>query len=353
MLEQQAKQIAGQVRSAMAAGQTLAIQGAGSKSFYGHAISTDSSLALQPYRGIISYEPSELVITVAAGTPISEVESALHEQKQHLPFEPPVFNASATIGGMIAAGLSGPARPWAGPVRDYVLGIRCINGRGEILRFGGQVIKNVAGYDISRLLTGSLGTLAVILDVSIKVLPKPEKELSLVADMDQQSAEQFLREWSAKSIPLSGVSYYQQQLRLRLSGYAAAVSETAKKMGLGQENNLDYWQALRHQTHEFFNQQKPLWRISIPPMLRSFAFADDDLIDWAGGLHWVTTSIAADELRKQVSDLGGHACLYYANDDATPRFHPLSAVNLQLHQRIKQALDPAGIFNPKKMYREL
>jgi len=261
-------------------------------------------LDVTPCRGILDYDPSELVITAAAGTPLPELEKILAGHNQFLPFEPPCINENSTLGGVIASGLSGPRRPWTGPVRDYVLGVTCINGRGEILRFGGQVIKNVAGYDLSRLLTGSMGTLAVILDVSLKLLPKPACEVSLVEEMPMDKAFEFIQSWSLKPVPLSGACYFQGKLRIRLSGFEAAVLKTLRDMGLQQEENTDYWTQLRHQRLDFFQSQKSMWRISIPPLTRGVEDTGECLIDWGGALYWVKTNTAADELRQAVESVG-------------------------------------------------
>lgn len=269
-----------------------------------------------------------------------------------MPFEPPCINENSTLGGAIASGLSGPRRPWTGPVRDYVLGVTCINGRGEILKFGGQVLKNVAGYDLSRLLTGSMGTLAVILDVSLKLLPKPACEVGLIEKMSMDKAFELIQSWSLKPVPLSGACYFQGILRIRLSGFEAAVLKTARDMGLQQEGNTDFWTQLRHQKLDFFQSQNSLWRISVPPLARGLDVTGECLIDWGGALYWLKTNTAADELRQAAQSVGGHATLYHAGNLDAPRFHPLSNGVLRLHQRIKSAFDPAGILNPGKMYSE-
>lgn len=310
-------------------------------------------MSLGDYTGVISYEPSELVLTAAAGTSLVEIESLLEQHNQCLPFQPPCFDPRSSIGGAIASGLSGPARPWSGALRDYVLGISCINGRGEQLNFGGQVIKNVAGYDVSRLLTGSLGTLAVILEISIKVLPKPEFEKALIDSMPLHEAVEFINSWNVKAVPISGISYYQGQLRVRLSGYESAVLKTSQEMGLQDDPDPGFWHALRHQTLDFFATEEKLWRVSLPPSEIEFEMQGERLIDWAGGLHWIKTQQAAESLRSTVASLGGHATLYRSDEDIIGRFHPLNTLHMKYHKNIKQAFDPAGIFNPGIMYKDM
>jgi glycolate oxidase FAD binding subunit len=337
------------VRAACAARTPLVIRGGGSKDFYGNPCKGEP-LDVTSCRGVVSYDPSELVITVAAGTPLMEVEQTLAAAHQYLAFEPPVHNEHATIGGAIATGLSGPRRPWTGPARDFVLGVDCINGRGERLKFGGQVIKNVAGYDVSRLLTGSLGTLGVILDVSLKVLPQAETEISLIADMPLDRARKFIQDWSGRPVPISGACYYQGNLRIRLSGYESAVMHTATVMGLTPEENTSFWQQLRHQSLDLFTTGGPLWRISLP--VTATAPEDFQLMDWGGALYWSKTDMPAERLRDRVKSLGGHATLYRDNGLNVPRFQPLDNGLLALHQRLKAALDPSGILNRGRMYSE-
>lgn len=340
-----------QVRDACARRLPLKIQGGDSKSFYGNPCEGDV-LDTTVFRGITSYEPTELVITAAAGTPLREVEKVLAEQGQYLPFEPPAHSAKATIGGAIASGLSGPRRPWTGSVRDFVLGVKCINGRGELLKFGGQVIKNVAGYDVSRLLTGSLGTLAVITEVSLKVLPKPETELALLGEMSLQEAREFMQNWSRRPVPLSGASYYQGRLRIRLSGYDTAVRHTASDMGLGIEPNLAFWEALRHQAIDCLQAEGPVWRISVPSTTDGLQADEFEVMDWGGALYWSLTATPAETLRERIRAMGGHATLYRDKTNNAPRFQPLSPGLLALHKRIKAAFDPVGILNRGRMYPE-
>ncbi len=343
------QQLADQVRSACSAATPLVIRAGDSKAFYGQPV-TGEALHIDAYRGVLDHDPSELVLSAAAGTPLKEIEDTLAAQGQFLPFDPPAHDDRTTLGGIIATGLSGPRRPWTGPVRDYVLGIRCINGRGQILKFGGQVIKNVAGYDVSRLLTGSMGTLAVILEVSLKVLPRPAFELGLIAEMPLAKARDYIQHWSLRPMPVSGACYYAGRLRLRLSGYEQAVRKVAAESGLQQDDNLDFWNNLRHQRLAFFRSEGPLWRVSLPARHMTFDWPGERLIDWGGSLHWINTDTNAEELRNAVAAAGGHATLYHAGGIEAPRFHPLPAALMQLQRRLKAAFDPSGILNPGRMY---
>ncbi|MDH3450773.1 MAG: glycolate oxidase subunit GlcE [Gammaproteobacteria bacterium] len=341
-----------QVTEALERRTTVRPRGGDSKAFYGEAINSQP-LELSEHRGIVNYQPTELVITARAGTPLEEIEAALAAQRQMLPFEPPHFGAGATLGGAVASGLSGPRRPWLGAVRDLVLGMRVINGRGEHLHFGGEVMKNVAGYDVSRLMTGSLGTLGVITEVSLKVLPAPEQELTLVQSADQGSALRRFREWCAEPLPLSGLAYLDGQLFIRLSGTEAGIAAARQRLG-GDESAMAFWVALREQRLAFFSEQPQLavWRVSVPPAVPALEDLAPVLVDWAGGLRWLRSDAPAQTIREWAERHGGHATCFRGDCDAS-RFHPLSEAQLALHRRIKQALDPQAIFSPGRMYRSL
>ena len=328
----------------------LRIAGSGSKSFYGRA-TQGATLDATGYRGIVSYEPTELVLTARAGTPLVEIEAALAERRQMLAFEPPHFGASATLGGCIASGLSGPRRAYAGAVRDYVLGVRMMDGKGEVLSFGGQVMKNVAGYDVSRLLAGSLGTLGVLLDVSLKVLPVPASEATLRFAMNERDALAAMNRWAAQPLSLSATCYRDGVLTVRLSGASAAVRAVRQKLG-GEvvENAAEFWRALREQQHEFFSSDKNLWRLSLPSTAPTIA--GEQLIEWGGGLRWLVSDEPAASLRAQVVALGGQATLFRAAQAHDAPFHPLSPVLLQVQLRLKKSFDPHGIFNVGRMYAE-
>jgi len=341
------------VRNAADTGTPLSIRGGNSKSFYGRETSGEI-LSLGDYRGIIDYTPSELVISVRAGTPLSDLESTLEKEGQMLGFEPPRFGDSATLGGTIACGLSGPRRPYTGAARDFVLGVNCINGKGELLRLGGRVMKNVAGYDLSRTLTGSLGTLAVLLDIHIKVLPRPESEVTLHQACSAESAVQRCNRWAGLPLPLSGTCHADGRLYVRLSGMNRGVQAAAAKIG-GEPlaNGEQFWQQLREHQLPFFSGEKPLWRLSVPATASTFEPAAESLLDWGGAQRWIRSNLQADNLRSIAGSAGGHATLFRGGDQGAGVFHPLQPPMLALHQRLKQSFDPAGILNPGRMYPDL
>ncbi|MDH3714931.1 MAG: glycolate oxidase subunit GlcE [Gammaproteobacteria bacterium] len=347
-----AEALCAQVVEAIDQRKMLRPRGGDSKLFYGEAINAQP-LEIGEHRGIVNYQPTELVITARAGTLLQAIEAELVEQRQMLPFEPPHFSDQATLGGTIASGLSGPRRPWQGAARDLVLGTRMINGQGEHLRFGGEVMKNVAGYDVSRLLTGSLGTLGAITEVSLKVLPAPEQELTLVQTVDQATALRRFRAWCAEPLPLSGLAHLDGQLYIRLSGTAAGIAAACQRLG-GDESTMSFWDELREQRLAFFSAQPqlPLWRVSVPPATPVLDDIGSALVDWAGGLRWVRSDAPAGSIREQAERHGGHATCFRGDCDAD-RLHPLSEPQLALHRRVKQALDPHGIFSPGRMYRSL
>jgi glycolate oxidase FAD binding subunit len=341
------------VREALARRDPLVIRGSGSKDFYGRRY-TGTPLEVAGHRGIVAYEATELVLTARAGTPLAEIESVLANHGQMLPFEPPHFGLHATLGGTIACGLSGPRRPFSGAVRDAVLGVRLITGHGELLAMGGQVIKNVAGFDVPRLMVGALGTLAVILEISLKVLPRPETERSMVLAADPPKALARMQELLRQPWPLSGLAYDHGRLLVRLAGADAAVAAAAKQIGgEGLAEQEDYWNALKEQRLAFFHQESPLWRFVVPPAHPHPADCGDSVIDWGGGLRWVRSTDSAARLFALSRHAGGHACLFRGGDDVEPRFQPLPSPLLGLHQRIKQAFDPYRIFNRGRLYAEL
>lgn len=327
------------------------ICGHNSKQFYGRKIdATHERLSTIKHQGIISYQPTELVITVRSGTSISEVEAILNENKQIFAFEPPQFNQQGTIGGMLASGLSGPARPFAGSVRDAVLGVNCINGKGEKLTYGGQVMKNVAGYDISRLITSSMGTLGLILDASIKVMPKPEHEISLVIEQDAQQALATWMKLGSQALAINASCQCDGRLYIRLSGNRAAIKHAQSIIG-GEElqSASRFWQQLRDHELAFFQNPRPLWRLSLAPATIPLKLSGDMLIDWAGAQRWLKTDESADVIRQLCESHGGHATLYHPSNNKIEAFHPLTPGVAGLHKQLKQAFDPAGILNPLRM----
>ncbi len=340
-----------QILSALETGSQLQIQGGGSKHFLGH-ISKSTPLQVSAHQGIISYDPVELVVTARAGTRLSELENTLAEQNQMLPFEPPHFGPLATLGGTIACGLAGPSRSFSGSARDYVLGVKMINGKGEILNFGGQVMKNVAGYDCSRLMAGAMGTLGVLLEVSLKVLPKPAAEITLVQSKTPEQAIDAMNHWSGKSLPLSAGCYVNGQLYLRLNGAKTAVDGAHKVIG-GEllNDSAEFWTSIKEHQHTFFQSTLPLWRLSVPAKTPVLTLSGENLIDWCGAQRWLFSDHDADHIRKDISELGGHATLFRRQSELMADTYQLPDTNImQLHQRLKLAFDPAGIFNPGRLY---
>ncbi len=339
------------VRSSAATGTPLCIRGGGSKTFYGRHCDGEL-LDISGHRGIVSYEPSELVVTARAGTPLAEIEAALAENGQLLPFEPPHFGPNATLGGMVAAGLSGPRRPWGGSVRDAVLGVRLINGQGEALRFGGQVMKNVAGYDLSRLMAGALGSLGVLLEVSVKVLPRPAEEHTRVFGLDAEAAATRQIEWGRLPLSLSATLYDGERLYVRLCGSGQGVRAAVQALG-GEDVEATPWRDVREQTLPFFQGDGPLWRISLPAAAPALGLPGRTLTEWGGALRWLRTDLSAELVRQRAAALGGHATLFRGHDGTGEVFQPLAPALLALHQPVKRALDPHGILNPGRMYAGL
>ena len=347
------REVCERVAAAAAAKRALRIRGGGSKDFYGGA-PRGEVLDVAGYSGIVAYEPKELVLTVRAGTPLAEVESTLAAERQMLAFEPPHFAPDgargATIGGAVAAGLSGPRRPYAGSVRDFVLGTRIVNGKGEDLAFGGRVIKNVAGYDVSRLMAGALGTLGVITEISFKVLPRPPAETTLAFEMDADAAIQQANRWAGQPLPLSATAWQDGVLRVRLSGAATAIDAARKRLGGQEVDGAAYWRELREHRLPFFSGAGALWRLSLPQAAASLALPVPQLVEWGGGLRWVAADLEASGIRSTVEKAGGHATLFRGGDKAAGAFHPLKPAILKIHRRLKQAFDPEGVLNPGRMY---
>lgn len=337
------------VRTAAQSGTPLSILGGGSKHFLGR-ITQAEDLPVGLLTGTVAYEPTELVISVRGGTPLGEVEALLAEHGQMLAFEPPHFGAKATIGGTIACGLSGPRRPYAGAARDFVLGTKILNGRGEILCFGGQVMKNVAGYDVSRLMTGAMGTLGVILEVSLKVLPVPAMTRTRVFEFDREGAMAKLHTWSAKPLPISGACLKDQQLFVRLSGTERGVSSACSTLGGEQHDGAALWSELKEHQWSFFHTEEPVWRLSLPPAAPPLNLDGERVYDWGGALCWLKTRAPAHTIREAVERVGGHATLFRNGDPQGEVFHPLSPSLAAIHGRLKKAFDPHGVLNIGRMY---
>jgi len=336
----------------------LRIAGGGSKDWYGGALRGEL-LDTRACRGIVAYDPTELVITVRSGTPLAEVESVLAEKNQMLAFEPPHFGAGATVGGMVASGLSGPRRAAVGALRDFVLGAVLMNYRGEVLHFGGQVMKNVAGYDVSRVLAGSMGTLGLLLEVSLKVLPRPFEETTLRFDMDQPTALRALNQWGGQPLPISASAWLDGVLAVRLSGASAALKGARTRLGGEEVSDAGgFWHSLREQTHPYFDAapDAALWRLSLPSVAPMLELPGSQLIEWGGAQRWLHGAAPAEAMRAAAAAAGGHATLFRSVAAPLARdavFHPLTPAVAGIQRRLKQAFDPAGIFNPGRLGQDI
>jgi glycolate oxidase FAD binding subunit len=341
------------ILDAAASGTALRLRGGGSLDWYGQRIEGEV-LDTRSYSGIVAYEPTELVITARCGTPLAEVEAELAAHGQMLAFEPPHFGANATIGGVVTGGLAGPRRASSGAVRDFVLGAVLMDGKGDVLTFGGQVMKNVAGYDVSRLLAGSLGSLGLILEYSIKVLPRPVREASLRFEVSEIEAIGRLNEWAAQPLPISASCWHDGVLTLRLSGASAAVREAARALGGQAVPDADtFWAGVRDQQHAFFAGAASLWRLSVPPCAGAIILGGEQLIEWGGAQRWLKVEAdaqAARKMRAAVGALGGHATLFRGGDKSVGVFHPLAPGVARIHQRLKNAFDPTHVFNPGRLF---
>ncbi len=330
------------IRKAYRQGTPLSIQGGLSKSFYGRAAQGEP-LPMAGLCGITAYRPAELVVTVRAGTPLALLEATLAEAGQMLACEPPHLADTATAGGMVAAGLSGPRRPYAGGVRDCVLGVRCVNGAGEVLRFGGEVMKNVAGFDCSRLMAGALGTLGVLLECSLKVVPRPEHEITLRLEMHPGPAIAWMNRWAGLPLPISGAAYSGDALFIRGSGSAAAL--TAMREAIPAEvlgDGHGFWEDLREQRLAFFLDHRPLWRILLPAATLPLSLDGAWLIDWGGAQRWLTSDAAAYEVRREVDRHAGDASLFRGGDRSGPVFTTPSPALMAVQRRLNRPSIPRG-----------
>ncbi|TFH86029.1 glycolate oxidase subunit GlcE [Billgrantia azerbaijanica] len=354
--------LAERIREAARERTPLRIVGGDTRAFYGRQVQgrpvESETLSTAEHRGITFYDPVELVVSVRAGTPLTELEAALAEHGQMLGFEPPRFGEAGTVGGMIATGLSGPRRPWAGAVRDFVLGIRLINHEGIEQRFGGQVMKNVAGYDLSRLMVGAQGTLGVISEVSLKVVPRPLTTHSLHLDLPLAEARRRLAEWGREPLPISAAAWLDGALHLRLEGGPSSVAATRERIG-GDDLDNAFWPALRDHRLDFFTREgaRPLWRLSLPHRAPDLGLAEIDdtamLHDWAGAQRWLRADVDAEALRRACREAGGHATCYGPCPAGIEPFTPLPAALAKYHRNLKAELDPHGIFNPGRLYADL
>ena len=343
------------IRRAAATHAPVRVRGGGTKDFYGERLAGDI-LDLRPLTGIVDYAPTELVITVRAGTPLADVEAAMHDAGQMLAFEPPRYAPGGTIGGAIASGLSGPRRPYAGAARDLVLGVRIVDGTGRALAFGGRVMKNVAGFDVSRLMTGAMGTLGVITEVSLKCLPLPRTEATRLFELSADESIRRVNEWGGQPLPLSGTCFHQGRLAVRLSGAPSAVAAASAKLGGAEVADGDeLWTSVRDHRHPFFAgalaARAPLWRLSVASTAPYTDLGGEQLIEWGGALRWLAATPLTDpaKVRAVAQAHGGHATLFRAADKPADVFAPLPATLAVLHKRLKATFDPHGILNPGRL----
>lgn len=344
------KQLQKQIQAARTEGRKLNIVGGGSKAFMGRN-PCGETLSVAQHRGIVSYQPVELVLTARAGTSIREIEAVLEEHGQMLAFEPPCYTEESTLGGTLACNVSGPARPWQGSMRDHVLGIRLINGRGEHLRFGGQVMKNVAGYDVSRLMAGAMGTLGVITEVSLKVMPKPACQMTLVEVMGLDKAIRIMNERAASPKPITAACWLEGRLYTRLSGAYSSVEATAAHWGLEPMKDAEtFWRQLRDQQLDYFSGDAPLWRFSVKATAANPDIDGDWLVDWGGAQRWLRAEGSLTDLEPLASSMGGTVSLFRGGDRSTEVFHGQHQALQQIQQRIKEGFDPDRLFNPGRLY---
>jgi len=350
-----------QINTARSEGQQLDIVGFGSKGFLGRR-PQGQRLELTGHSGIVDYQPIELVMTVRAGTSLGEIEHALAQHNQMLAFDPPHFSDQASIGGTLACNQSGPGRPWCGSVRDMVLGTRLINGKGELLRFGGQVMKNVAGFDASRLQAGAMGCFGVITEVSVKVLPKPDATITLMSEMSASLAITTMNELGRHAIPLTAACWIDGGLYLRFSGLQSVLNETVKQCistlpsaAKPLDEADQFWRDLRDHRLEFFAGESPLWRFSLQSNADHFLPDQHWLIDWGGAQRWLKTdALLADtniERMEQVAvDGNGQVSLFRGGDRSGEVFHNQTSALKTIHQRLKKSFDPEGLFNSGRLY---
>ncbi len=342
-----------QILGAAAAKRALRIRGGGTKDWYGQRIDGDI-LDTSGYDGIVDYEPTELVITARCGTPLAQIEAVLAQHGQMLAFEPPHFGDGATLGGAVASGLSGPRRASSGALRDFLLGVVLMDGSGEVLTFGGQVMKNVAGYDVSRLLAGSLGTLGLMLQMSVKVLPRAVRESTLRFSMSEIDALDRLNTWGGQPLPISASCWHDGVLTLRLSGAQAAVD--AAQQALGGDvvpDGAPFWRSLREQRHAFFADAESLWRLSVPTAASAIILRGEQLIEWGGAQRWLKAGCDAatvQNIRRSAKAAGGHATLFRGGDKGVGVFEPLAPAVAKIHQRLQASFDPSSVFNQGRMY---
>jgi glycolate oxidase FAD binding subunit len=342
-----------QVLDALQDAAPLDIAGSGSKSFLGR-ITNALQIDVSAHRGIVEYDPRELVLTARSGTTLDTIETALSESGQMLAFEPPHFGIGATLGGTIACGLSGPRRPYSGSARDFVLGSKLLNGRGEILGFGGRVMKNVAGYDISRLMAGAFGTLGILLEISLKVLPRPPASITVASACSPAEAIASMCGLLSKPYPVDGACYHGERSYVRISGSMQAVMEARNKIpGDIVDDAEKFWQALREHELPFFKKGGTLYRIMVKPATAPLNIQGSWLLDWGGAQRWLYSNEDIVAIRHRVEQAGGHVTIFRSDENVSEIFQPLSAPMLAIHQRLKAGFDPKNIFNRGRLYSNL
>jgi glycolate oxidase FAD binding subunit len=330
-------ELTARVQAAAAARTPLQLCGSGSKWFYGRAVRGEP-LALQAHSGVV----------------LAHIEARLSECGQYLPFEPPHFGPAATLGGMIASGLSGPARASAGPVRDFVLGVRILTGAGQVLHFGGRVMKNVAGYDVTRLMVGALGTLGVLLEVSLKVLPRAPGQLTLAFSLSGARAIARMNDWARTPLPVSATCWVDERLYVRLEGSTAALADARRRIG-GEELNASeaFWESIKEHTHPFFHGAANLWRLTVPPESAVFDVPGRTLMEWAGAQRWLVPDDPRANLHEVSARAGGFATRFRAARPGDEVFAALPQALMSIHRELKKTFDPHAILNPGRLYADL
>jgi glycolate oxidase FAD binding subunit len=344
-----------QVLNALSNETPLNIQGGGSKNFLGNAsLSSALPVDVTMHRGIVDYDPRELVLTARSGTPLSQIEEVLALAGQMLAFEPPHFGEGATLGGTVACGLSGPRRPYSGSARDFVLGCKLINGQGEILQFGGQVMKNVAGYDVSRLMVGAYGTLGIMLEISLKVMPRPAASITVVRKCSSADAIASMSALLSQPYPVDGACYDDECCYIRFSGSAQAVKEARTKISGDVMSEPDaFWHGLKEHSLPFFQEKGALYRIVVKPATPPLPIDGAWLLDWGGAQRWFYSEEDIATIRRQVELAGGQVTVFRGSNQNNNIFQPLSAPVMAIHQKLKTSFDPKNIFNRGRIYTAL
>ncbi len=336
------------VKQAASKRQPVSIHGSDSHQFMLTRFSENQRIDMTSHQGIIDYQPTELTIKARTGTTIIEIQKLLSEQQQRLATDFPVYNKSSTLGGAVAIGHTGSGRPYQGAIRDHILGAGLINGSAEIINCGGQVMKNVAGYDVSRLLAGSRGTLGPILDITLKVLPTAEQQKTLVFEQDENQAIQSMNKMAGLSLPISASVYFNQKMYIRLEGTESGIKQASQALG-GEElsQSEKFWHNIQQQDHVFFNSSHPLWRMIVPATTGKLEleFQHESLIDWCGGLRWIQADRITQNDLRTISNINGYIESHHSNQPTNPA-DLMNPLQKQMHQKIKNAFDPEKLFNP-------